>query len=55
VYGDTICVATKKLATQYCPETTTEYFTEKTRPPVCDKHTTSVWKEGEEGLGKVSY
>jgi penicillin-binding protein 1A len=55
VYEDTICVATKKRATQFCPETTTEYFTEKTRPPVCDKHTTSVWKEGEEGLGKVSY
>lgn len=55
VYEDTICVETKKLATQYCPVTTTDFFTEKTRPPVCDKHTTSLWKEGEEGLGKISY
>jgi penicillin-binding protein 1A len=55
VFEDTICVETKKLATQYCPAKTTEFFTEKTRPPVCDKHTTSLWKEGEEGLGKISY
>jgi penicillin-binding protein 1A len=55
VYEDTICVETKKLATQYCPARTTEFFTEKTRPPACDKHTTSLWKEGEEGLGKISY
>ncbi len=55
VYQDTICVETKKLATPYCPATTVEYFTDKTRPGLCDKHATSKWREGEEGLGKVSF
>ncbi len=55
VYQDTICVETKKLATPYCPASTVEYFTDKMRPGPCDKHATSKWREGEEGLGKVSF
>jgi penicillin-binding protein 1A len=55
VFADTICVDTKKLATQYCPDKMVEYFTEKTLPGKCDKHTTSKWKEGEEGLGTISF
>jgi penicillin-binding protein 1A len=55
VSEDTICVDTKKLATQYCPDRTVEYFTEKTRPGKCDKHTTKMWKEGEEGMGTISF
>lgn len=55
VFADTICVETKKLATPYCPEKMVEYFTEKTLPVKCDKHTTSRWKEGEEGTGTISY
>jgi len=55
VSEDTICVDTKKLATQYCPDKTVEYFTEKTRPGKCDKHTTKMWKEGEEGMGTISF
>ena len=55
VLADTICVDTKKLATQYCPDKMVEYFTGKTLPGRCDKHTTSKWKEGEEGLGTISF
>ena len=52
---DTICVDTKQLATEFCPEKTVEYFTEKTRPSTCSKHTTAMWKDGEEGMGKISF
>jgi penicillin-binding protein 1A len=55
VEADSICVETKKLATQYCPEKVLEYFTEKTRPGLCPKHSTARWKEGEEGLGTTSF
>lgn len=55
VLQETICTETKKLATQYCPSTTTEFFTTKTLPGRCDKHTTSKWKEGEEGQGTISF
>jgi penicillin-binding protein 1A len=54
VFEETICADTKKLATQFCPETMTEYFTEKTRPGKCTKHATARWKE-EEGMGTISY
>jgi len=55
VSEDTICTDTKKLATQYCPDKTVEYFTEKTRPAPCDKHTTAMWRKGEEGMGTISF
>jgi len=55
VYGDTICADTKKLATEYCPIKTIEYFTEKTRPGKCNKHTTQKWEEGDEGMGTISF
>jgi penicillin-binding protein 1A len=52
---DSICVDTKKLATEFCPEKAAEYFTEKTLPPKCDKHTTRFWKEAEEGRGTITF
>jgi penicillin-binding protein 1A len=55
VLQETICTETKKLATEYCPKTMTEYFTSKTLPGRCDKHTSSKWREGEEGLGTQSF
>jgi penicillin-binding protein 1A len=55
VYQDTICAETKKLATPFCPVTMVEVFTEKMRPGPCEKHSTSKWREGEEGFGKVSF
>lgn len=55
VIADTICTETKMRATAYCPSTMVEYFTEKTRPGICEKHANSKWKDGEEGLGKTSY
>jgi penicillin-binding protein 1A len=54
VFQERICTETKKLATQYCPETTLEYFTEKTMPGPCQKHATSKWREGE-GMGSISF
>ncbi len=55
VFEETICAETKKLATEYCPSKMTEYFTEKTRPGKCNKHTSLKWNEGEEGLGTISF
>lgn len=55
VFQETICVDTKMLATQFCPNTMIEYFTEKTLPGRCTRHTTSKWREGEEGLGTTSF
>ena len=55
VYADSICADTKKLATEYCPNKMIEYFTEKTRPGKCNKHTSSKWNEGDEGLGTISF
>lgn len=55
VFQEKICSETKKLATEYCPTTETEYFTERTRPGKCDKHSTSKWREGEEGVGTISF
>ncbi len=55
VLSETICSETKKLATSYCPETEKEYFTEKTVPGKCDKHSTARWKDGEEPGGTISF
>lgn len=55
VLEETICTETKQLATEYCPKTMTEYFTPKTLPGRCNKHTSSKWQEGEEGLGTISF
>jgi penicillin-binding protein 1A len=55
VSRDTICADTKQLATEFCPDKTIEYFTEKTRPPQCAKHTTARWRDGEEGMGTISF
>lgn len=49
VYQDTICTDTKKLATEFCPDKMVEYFTEKTRPGKCNKHTSLHWEENEAG------
>jgi penicillin-binding protein 1A len=54
VVVDTICTDTKKLATPYCPEKSTEIFNVKHQPPPCDKHT-SDWKEGEQPAGKTRF
>jgi len=55
VREEKICVITKLLATEYCPRTTMEYFTEKTLPGKCNKHTSLKWNEGEEGMGTISF
>ena len=55
VFAESICQETKKIATEFCPTKTTEYFTDKTRPGKCDKHSSAKWKEGEEGSGTISF
>lgn len=47
VEQDTICVETKKLATPFCPERTTEIFNKKYLPGKCQKHTSRNSNEGE--------
>jgi len=44
---DTICVDTKQLATQYCPNREEEVFNKKYVPPKCQKHTSWLWQEEE--------
>jgi penicillin-binding protein 1A len=39
VERDTICVETKKIATEYCPQRTEEVFNKKYYPGKCQKHT----------------
>jgi penicillin-binding protein 1A len=55
VYADTICVDTKKLATEYCPLRVVEFFTDKTRPGNCERHSSELWKEGEDRVGTISF
>jgi len=55
VFEEIICADTKGLATEYCPVKMTEYFTGKTRPGKCTKHTSLKWNEGEEGMGTISF
>ncbi len=49
VFQDTVCAETKELATEFCPEKKTDYFTDRTRPVSCHKHATEHWKEEEGG------
>lgn len=55
IIEETICTDTKRLATEFCPSRMREYFVEKTLPARCNKHTSSRWNEGEEGLGTISF
>lgn len=52
---DTICVETKKIATEFCPERTMEVFNKKYRPGKCPKHTSGRWKEDEESKKSISF
>jgi penicillin-binding protein 1A len=47
VERDTICVETKKIATQYCPQRMEEVFNSKYPPGKCPKHTSWNPKEGD--------
>ncbi len=55
VFKDSICVDTKELATEFCPEKMIEYFTSKTRPGTCTKHTTADWKDHVEEKETINY
>jgi penicillin-binding protein 1A len=55
VLGITICNETKKEATEFCPETYVEYFTQKTRPDKCDVHTSAHGTKEREGGGTIGF
>jgi len=55
VFEEIICDDTKGLANDYCPSKVVEFFTEKTRPGKCSKHTSLKWNDGEEGMGTISF
>lgn len=48
VETDSICVETKMIATEFCPEKEAEIFNKKYLPGKCTKHTGGKWKEGED-------
>ncbi|MFH0989202.1 MAG: PBP1A family penicillin-binding protein [bacterium] len=48
IVTDTICVESKKKATEFCPKDTTEIFNIKYLPGPCDIHTTRNWKDSKE-------
>jgi penicillin-binding protein 1A len=55
VIEEIICSDTKALANEYCPGKMVEFFTEKTLPGRCTRHTSLKWNEGEEGMGTISF
>lgn len=55
VLEDSICVVTKQLAREFCPEKAVEYFTERMRPDSCSVHTSAHWKDFEEPSGTIRY
>jgi penicillin-binding protein 1A len=55
VYADSICLETKQLCREFCPKKVLEYFTAKTRPDSCAKHTSANWKEREDSGGTINY
>jgi penicillin-binding protein 1A len=55
VLKEEICQETHRLATEFCPKRQVEYFTEKTLPGRCPKHSTTRWVEGEDSLGTTNF
>jgi len=55
VIADSICTDTKKLATEFCPSKSLEYFTTKSLPPKCDLHTSAFWKKRKENPSTISF
>jgi penicillin-binding protein 1A len=52
---DTICVETKRIATEYCPERTVEVFNKKYPPGTCNKHTSWRWKEEKDSKNTIRF
>ena len=55
VVEETICLETKKLASEFCPNRGFEIFNVKYLPGKCAKHTSLHWQEGEESQSNVSF
>ena len=55
VERDTICVDTKKAATQFCPQRVEEVFNKKYPPAKCPKHTSAHWKDAENSKNAISF
>jgi penicillin-binding protein 1A len=52
---DTICVETKKIATQFCPQRMAEVFNKNYVPEKCQKHTSWHSQEGEEPKNTINF
>ena len=52
---DTICVETKKMATQFCPVRAEEIFNKNYLPGKCQKHTSWHSQEGEEPKNTINF
>ena len=55
VETDTICVETKKIAAEFCPEKETEIFNKKYLPGKCTKHDKKNWRELEESKNPINF
>ncbi|MEE9187192.1 MAG: PBP1A family penicillin-binding protein [Bacteroidota bacterium] len=55
VVEETICLETKRLATEFCPNKGFEIFNSKYLPGKCPKHSTLHWGEGEESRSNISF
>ena len=55
VERDTICMETKGIATEYCPEKTVEIFNKKYPPAKCTKHTSWRWKEDRDSKNSIRF
>ncbi len=55
VVEETICLDTKKLATEFCPNKGIEILNSKYLPGKCPTHTSLHWKEGEESRSNISF
>jgi len=55
VVEETICLETKKVATEFCPNKGMEIFNASYLPGKCPKHTSLRWQAGEEAKSNISF
>ncbi|MEE9225951.1 MAG: PBP1A family penicillin-binding protein [Bacteroidota bacterium] len=55
VVEETICLDTKQLATEFCPNKGIEIFNSKYLPGKCPDHTSLHWQEAEESRSNISF
>lgn len=55
IVTSTICLDTKQVSTQYCPDTGTEFFNKKYLPGACTKHTSWRWREERNSNNSITF